>query len=124
MNHPRDDHGCAFVSSTEESEGQVVVVAGYRSGSTVESLSANSANEWMLKESVPINSLVGNAVTKANSPHYLVFSAGGRSSSGDDIKTIYGLSHSNKWEVVGNITNSRSYHSSLNLCRKDIPNCA
>ena len=121
MNHPRYWHGCAFVSSTEEGEGQVVVVAGDGSDSTVESLSTNS-KEWMLKESVPL-SLYGNAVTKANSPDYLVFSVGGRSASGD-IKAIYGLSHTNKWEVVANLKNSRSFHSSCNVPRKYFPNCA
>ena len=121
MNHPRYCHGCAFVPSTEDSEDQVVVVAGYGSDSTVESLSTNS-NEWMLKESVPL-SLYGNAVTKANSPDYLVFSVGGRSASGD-MKAIYGLSHTNRWEVVANLKNSRSFHSSCNVPRKYLTNCA
>ena len=120
MNHPRYWHGCAFVPSTEENEDQVVVVAGYRSDSTVEYLSTNS-KEWMLKESVPL-SLWGNAVTKANSPDYLVFSVGGYSSGG--INRIYGLSNTNKWEVVANLKSSRYYHSSLKVPRKHVPNCA
>ena len=119
MNHPRYCHGCAFVPSTEDSEDQVVVVAGYGSDSTVESLSTNS-NEWMLKESVPL-SLYGNAVTKANSPDYLLYSIGGYSSGA--INRIYGLSNTNMWEVVANLTNPRYYHSSLSLRKEDIPNC-
>lgn len=121
MNHPRDGHGCAFVPSTEESDDQVVVVAGVGSDSTVESLSTNS-NEWMLKESVPL-SLPYNEVTKANSPEYLLYSIGGYS-SGMYINKVYGLSNTNKWEVVENMTNSRSFHSSLNVPKKYLPNCA
>lgn len=122
MNHARYYHGCAFVPSTEKSEDQVVVVGGFQGGPTVESLSTNNEKVWRPKENVPLPGLVWHAVTNAISPNYLLFTVGD-GFSGAGSGAIYGLTHSNKWELVGNLRSKRYFHTSLNLPRKDIPDC-
>lgn len=125
MNNVREGNNCAFVPSTGESEDQVVVVAGDGNGSTVEFLSIN-AKEWMKKESVPLTMLYWHGVTNAHSSNYSIYVTGGFGYPGpidDPITTIYGFTHSNTWEVVTRLKNSRYGHTSLSLPRKDIPDC-
>ena len=125
MKHPRSSHGCAFVPSTEKNQAQVVVVGGYEGlghanekDSTVETFQANM-NEWTSKNSFPLKNYYSSqrevAVVNSKSPEYLVYSIGGRDYKGYPISTIYGLAHSNQWEVVGSAEYTHSSHTSINL---------
>ena len=120
MNGPRAWCGCTTIPSTEERNAQIVVVGSFNSKSTVEILDVSS-NSWFNVAKIPFTqSLYGNSLTASNSPEYKLYSIGGTVSNG----AIYGLTQSDGWVHVGNLTENRWYHTSLNVDKKDIPGCA
>ena len=127
MNFPRYFHGCTTIPSTEVRNAQIIVVGGIDSQTriienTVEILDVSS-NSWLNVEITPLIRLYGNTLTASNSPEYKLYSIGGQAPTGN-TRAIYGLTQSNTWVNVGNLTEGRSFHTSLNVDKNDILGCA
>ena len=122
MNSARYSHGCTTISSTWERSTQIIVVGGFESGSTVEILNVSSSS-WFNVAKIPLEDLKDNSLIASNSLQYKVYSIGGRYSESILTKAIYGLTYSNTWIHVGDLTEGRARHTSLNVARKDIPGC-
>lgn len=133
MNHGKYAHGCATIPATEDQEAQIIVMGGttynhYPKGdNTTISLNLSSL-KWSIIGETPLNRIHGHTTTNSNSPEYRVYSIGGLYYVPDEEDTfltaIYGLNHSNKWELVGNLSQGRVYHTSLNIPLQDIPGCS
>ena len=114
MEHVRYWHACTTISGNKEHTGGVIVVGGKYSDDTAEILEFGS-NRWKTVGKTPLANLNGHTVTPANSLEYILYSVGGKISNTDYVKGIYGLTHSHTWSLVGNLTNKRRWHTSLNL---------
>ena len=110
-------HGCTTIPSTEERNAQIIVVGGF-SANPVEILDVYS-NSWFIAAKTPSTGLFGNSLTASNSQEYKLYMIGG-----GGTKAIYGLNQSNVWVHVGNLTEERSLHTSLNVDKNVIPGCA
>ena len=119
MNNARYFHGCTTIPSTVERNAQFIVVGGHHSESTVEILDVSS-NSWFNVANTPLPGLFANSLTVSNSPEYKLYSIGGSPSD----RAIFGLTQSDAWVHVGNLTEVRADHASLNVDKKDIPGCA
>ena len=122
MEYKRYFHACTTIPGNKEHTGGVIVASGQFSDDTVEILEIGS-NRWKTVGKSPLTNLYDHAVTPANSPEYILYSVGGTRMYSDYVKGIYGLTHSYTWTLVGNLTNARSYHTSLNLKQNEIPRC-
>ena len=133
MNDARYGHGCTTIPATEQTKAQIIVVGGSSGESTVEILDVSSSS-WFNIAKIPFENLNENSLTTSNSPEYKLYSIGGNyaSRNSDSIqdlviaitaKEIYGLTYSNTWIHVGDLTEGRARHTSLNVSRKDIPGC-
>ena len=130
MNNARYGHGRTSIQATEQSNAQIIVVGG-DSDSTVEILEVSS-NSWFNIAKIPLEGLDRNCLTASNSPEYKLYSIGGNYANpnfSQDLvisltaKAIYGLTYSNTWIHVGDLTEARARHTTLNVARKDIPGC-
>ena len=120
MNRGRRYHGCTTIPSTNGGNAEIIVVGGRSSEDTVESL-AVASDSWVNIAQTPIRNLKAHSIVASNSPEYKLYSIGGDSSG--FVSSIYGLTNSNTWEFIGNISAARGYHTSLNIPQKDIPGC-
>lgn len=124
MNSARYSHGCTTISSTEDRSTQIIVVGGFESGSSVEILNVSSSF-WFTVAKIPLEDLKDNSLIASNSLHYKLYTIGGRySGSYSYSKAIYGLTYSNTWVYVANLTEGRYGHTSLNVAKNDIPGCS
>ena len=130
MNNARYGHRCTTIPATEQSNAQIIVVGG-DSESTVEVLDVSSSL-WFNIAKIPLEGLDRNSLTVSNSPEYKLYSIGGNYANPNfsqdlvisvSAKAIYGLTYSNTWIHVGDLTEGRARHTSLNIARKDIPGC-
>ena len=128
MNIARSLHGCTTIPATEETNAQIIV-GGFERDSTVEILDVSSSS-WFNIAKIPIQGLYANSLTVSNSPEYKLYSIGGEYTNFNEefffsvtAKAIYGLTYSNTWIHVGDLTEGRARHTSLNVARKDIPGC-
>ena len=129
MNDARSGHGCTTIPATEQTKAQIIVVGGSSGESTVEILDVSSSS-WFIIAKIPIQGLYANSLTVSNSPEYKLYSIGGEYTNFNEefffsvtAKAIYGLTYSNTWIHVGDLTEGRARHTSLNVARKDIPGC-
>ena len=123
MNSARYSHGCTTIPSIGERSTQIIVVGGFESGSTVEILNVSSSS-WFNVAKIPLEDLKDNSLIASNSLQYKVYSIGGRYSGSILTKAIYGLTYSNTWVYVANLTEGRYGHTSLNVAKNDIPGCS
>ena len=140
MEHKRRWHACISIAGNNKAKGGVYVIGGMDAEknfeNTIEKLEFG-ANKWVTKGEISgsLADLLLQTVAEANSQDYILYSIGGNKRY-DTIFTrshglyqyrsqngIYGLTHSYEWKLVGNLINGRIYHTSLNMLRKDIPNC-
>ena len=119
MKTARNLHGCTTIPSTEKRNAQIIVVGGSFNENTVEILDISS-NSWFNAGNVPLPGPIANSLAVSNSPEYKVYSIGGSPSG----RAIFGLTQSNAWVHVGNLTEERRFHRSLNVDKEDIPGCA
>ena len=122
MEHKRYYHACTTITGNKKHTGGVIVVGGKESEDTVEFLEFKS-NRWKTVGKSPLSDIYGHTVTPANSPEYILYSIGGSLGYKNYVKDIYGLTQSYNWKLVGNLTNARYYHTSLNLRQNEIPRC-
>ena len=122
MEHMRYDHACTTISGNKDLTGGVIVVGGQCKDDSVEILEFGS-NRWKTVGKSPLANLHGHTVILASSPEYILYSVGGMIVYSDCVKGIYGLTHSYTWTLVGNLTNARACHTSLNLKQNEIPRC-
>ena len=114
MNEIRYSHGC---TTTIFGNSKVVLVVG-GDLDTMEMYDPLK-NEWKLKSTrlpLPLSAL---QVVNSHSLNYLAYIIGGGGNIGQE-KTIYGLSKTVEWKLVGNLKQKRRYHSSLNIRANDI----
>ena len=123
MNKARSGHGCLKVPQTSQHKSQILVVGGYSSDSTIESLEIGEDKWKVVGNTYPKKDLYANAVTESHSPKYIAYSIGGRSDSSDYVKSIYGIKHDFSFIKVGKLKKPRNWHQSINLLRHEIPNC-
>ena len=133
MNIARYSHGCTTAlntTATEQSNAHVIVVGG--NFSTAEVLYVSSSS-WSIIAQMPLQGLYRNSLAASKSSEYILYSIGGNylnETLGNDlgvkvyVKAIYGLTYSNTWIHVGDLTEGRDRHTSLNVARKDIPGCS
>ena len=120
MNNTRHAHGCTTIPSTEQNNAQIIVVGGLLAESTVEILDVSSRS-WFHVEKIPLENLKYNSLTASNSPEYKLYSIGGAYSRNFFGQAIYGLTCSNTWVHVGNLTYGRNSHTSLNVAKQGNP---
>ena len=122
MEHKRYYHACTTITGNKKHTGGVIVVGGKESEDTVEFLEFKS-NRWKTVGKSPLSEIYGLTVAPANSPEYILYSVGGSVGKNNDVKDIYGLTQSYNWKLVGNLTNARFWHTTLNLKQNEIPRC-
>ena len=124
MNKKRNLHGCAV--SQYNGSPTVFVVGGLDENGnrldTVEILNIQGRKEWIILNSrLPRPLYALQAVTSHSSKH-IIYIIGGNGN--DDYRAeIYGLNRTLDWESVGNLSQKRSGHVSLNVEQNEIPNC-
>ena len=129
MNKARSDHGCVKIPQTSQRKSQILVVGGYSSDSTIESLEIGEDKWKVVGTTNPEVNLNDHAVTESYSPKYIAYSIGGFSGITRDsfdpriVKSIYGIKDDYSFIEVGLLKKSRYLHQSLNLLRHEIPNC-
>ena len=121
MKEAKYSHSC---TTTVLGNSKVVLVAGGYDGDrnldTIEMYDPFK-NEWSFySASLPLP-LQGLQMVNSHSLNYLVYVIGGLSS--DEQKTIYGLSRTEKWKLVGNLNEKYRNHASLNIRKNDILSC-
>ena len=81
-NKARYDHGCVKIAKTSQHKGQILVVGGSYSSSTIESLEIGD-NRWKIVERTdPEKKLISHALTESYSSNYIEYLIGGRSVAG------------------------------------------
>ena len=128
MNHHRFHHGCTTIPSNTSEKSQIIVVGGSRNSQDIEVLDVSSS-AWIKVAKIPFRTPSGNTVTFSKSPAYKIYIIGGTASLGSMgsshyTKAIFGLTYSNVLKLVGNLTEGRSFHTSLNVDPSDIPGCS
>ena len=124
MNNIRSVHGCVTTPPIGQKSGQVLVVGGYGSENTIESLQIGS-NQWrIVGTTAPLQGLYDHSVTLSHSPEYIAYSIGGYSSSEHPVQSIYGITSNYSFKKVRSLKIPRGGHTSLNLIRQDIPGCS
>ena len=121
MNKARSHHGCVKIPQTSQRKSQILVVGGYSSDSTIESLEIGE-DKWKVVGEIPEVNLRRHAVTESHSPKYIAYSIGGGSDSGI-VKLIYGIKEDFSFVKVGELKKPRNDHQSINLLKHEIPNC-
>ena len=124
MNKARSGHGCVKIPQTSQRKSQILVVGGYSSDSTIESLEIGEDKWKVVGRTDPEENLRGNAVTESHSPKYIAYSIGGYSDSSSYVKSIFGIKDDFSFAKVGELKKPRIWHQSLNLLRHEIPNCS
>ena len=125
MNYPRVRHGCTTIPSNANRKAQIIVVGGHWKSRDIEVLGISNSS-WINVAKIPIENLNDNTVTASNSKAYKMYSIGGVVENGrvpNYINAIYGLTHSNELKLVGNLTEGRSRHTSLNVDPNGISGC-
>ena len=122
MNKARSHHGCVKIPQTSQRKSQILVVGGYDSDSTIETLEIGEDKWKVVGSTNPEVNLRLHAVTESYSPKYIAYSIGGYSDSGD-VKSIYGIKDDFSFDKVEELKKPRYGHQSLNLPRHEIPNC-
>ena len=123
MNKARRWHGCVKIPQTSQHKSQILVVGGWSSDSTIESLEIGEDKWKVVGDTIPEVNLRLNAVTESHSPKYIAYSIGGYSDSSNNVKSIYGIKDDFSFVKVGELKKPRKWHQSLNLLEHEIPNC-
>ena len=122
MNDVRFRHGC---TTTIFGNSKVVIVVGGYDGngfSNKMEMYHPLKNEWTLHSSRLPLPLVTPQVVSSHSLNYIAYAIGGYA-NGEAQSAIYGLSRTEKWELVGNLKQKRGYHASLNINYNYLPDC-
>ena len=122
MNEIRRWHGCT--TTTSGNSKVVLVVGGYDENNYLDTMEMYDPlkNEWKLKSTRLPLPLYGLQVVNSHSLNYLAYAIGGDGNV-DYQTAIYGLSRTEKWELVGNLKQKRYIHASLNIKNNDFPGC-
>ena len=123
MNKARYGHGCVKIPQTSQQKGQIMVMGGFSSDSTIESLEIGEDKWKVVGSTHPEVNLMYHSVTESHSPKYIAYSIGGFSDSGY-VKSIYGIKDDFSFVKVGELKKPRIKHQSLNLLRHEILICA
>ena len=123
MNKARSHHGCVKIPQTSQRKSQILVVGGYDSDSTIETLEIGEDKWKVVGDTYPEVDLKWHAVTESHSQKYIAYSIGGTSDSSDDVKSIYGIKDDFSFVKVGELKKPRDDHQSINLLKHEIPNC-
>ena len=124
MNEVRLGHGC---TTTFFNNSKIALVVGGNGLDLDTKLNTMEMyvpwkDEWTLHSTRLPLSLCCLQVVKSHSLNYLMYVIGGRTEL-DSQKAVYGLTKSMKWELATNLTQKRFDHVSLNIGRKDAPDC-
>ena len=122
MKEAKISHAC---TTTFLGNSKVVLVAGGYDGNrnldTMEMYDP-SKDKWTFHSARLPLPLQGHQMINSHSLNYLVYVIGGLKPY-EEQKTIYGLSRTEKWILVGNLNQKRRSHASLNIRTNDNLSC-
>ena len=115
MKEARHSHSC---TTTFLGNSKVVLVAGGYDGNRnldMMEMYDPSKNKWTIHSARLPLPLQRFQMVNSHSLNYLAYVIGGWGSDWNVKGTIYGLSRTEKWELVGNLKQKRESHRSLNI---------
>ena len=123
MKESRNGHGCT--TTIFDNSKVVLVVGGNGIGNKIldtMEMYHLSNNEWTLHSTRLPSPLVYHQVVNSHSLNYIAYVIGGYGTGGFQ-NAIYGLSITEKWELVDNLNQKRGSHASLNIKFNDFLVC-
>ena len=126
MNEIRQSHGCT--TTYLDNSKVVLVVGGYDENNYLDTMEMYDPlkNEWKVHSTRLPLPLQGLQVVNSHSLNRLAYAIGGFGFGGSQVGSqtaIYGLSRTEKWELVGNLKQKRYYHASLNIKSNEFQVC-